>query len=295
MRKFLAFDIGGTKIAYAIVAENGKLQTERQRIETPKTKEEIRRCLEDIIQKYEPEIDAVAIATAGAVSLDNKRIVSSVGNMAPGYRDIDFQRLSSKPVYLENDANAVAWAEYKIGAGKGYNNVIVIAIGTGLGLGVIADGRLFKGKSGAGTEAHFSINRGQKRRCSCGAYDCYEIYASGTALGLDAKEAFGDESMTSYDLIKLMKEGNPKAKEVFDMWQNDILSGIVGFANLFDPDMIVLFGSLVEYIEVDKLEKEANRQLVSSPFLLKKAYNGHNAALIGAALIAADYVNGIRK
>ncbi|MGN0913672.1 MAG: ROK family protein [Alphaproteobacteria bacterium] len=295
MKKFLAFDIGGTKIAYAVVAENGKLQTERQKIETPKTKDDIYRCLEEIVRQYEPEIDAVAIATAGAVSLDNKRIVSSVGNMAPGYRDIDFQSLSSKPVYLENDANAVAWAEYKTGAGKGYNNVIVIAIGTGLGLGVIADGHLFKGKSGAGTEAHFSINRGQKRLCSCGAYDCYEIYASGTALGLDAKEAFGDEHMTSYDLIRLMREGNPKAKEVFDMWQNDILSGIIGFANLFDPDMIVLFGSLVEYIEVGKLEKEANKQLVSSPFLLRKADNGHNAAMIGAALIAADYVNGNRK
>lgn len=288
MKKFLAFDIGGTKIAHAVFDEEGNMLSERYRDETPQSKDEIFRLLKTIVQKYENEVDAVAIATAGEVDRENTRIISSVGNMAPGYKDTDFQKLSARPVYVENDANAVVWAEYKKGAGKGLDNLIVVAIGTGVGLGIIVNGQLLKGKSGAAAEAHFSINRGNKRQCSCGAFDCYEIYASGTALGIDAKEAFHDEKMTSHDIIRLKKEGNTLAIKVFDEWQNDVLSGIHGLANLFDPEMVILFGSLVEFMDCEKMGHQANRSIVANPFRLCKAEFGNNAAMAGVALIAAD-------
>lgn len=288
MKKFLGFDIGGTKIAYALIDEKGKLLSERTKYDTPKTSSEIFKLLKSIVSQYETDISAVAIATAGEVDLENSRIISSVGNMAPGYQHTKFSELSSKPVIVENDANAVVYAEYKKGIAKGLKNVIVVAIGTGVGLGIIVNGQLLKGKSGGGAEAHFPVNRGQKRRCSCGAYDCYEIYASGTALGLDAKEAFHDDNMTSHELIRLMKENNPQAITVFNDWQKDVMSGIYGLASLFDPDMVILFGSLVEYLDIPKMEKEANSLTVASPFELRAAEFGHNAAMVGAVLLAAE-------
>lgn len=117
-QKFLAFDIGGTKIACAVINERGKILSETQKFDTPKTTDAINLLLKSIISQHEDEIDAVAIATAGEVSNERSRIISSVGNMAAGYRDTDFASLSAKPVILENDANAAAWAEYKLGAGK---------------------------------------------------------------------------------------------------------------------------------------------------------------------------------
>ena len=86
-KKILAFDIGGTKIAHALVDENGRLLTERMKDNTPKTASEIFALLKDITARCEDDIDAVGIATAGEVDCDNSRIIGSVGNMPAGYRD----------------------------------------------------------------------------------------------------------------------------------------------------------------------------------------------------------------
>lgn len=287
-KKFLAFDIGGTKIACSIISEQGELLGPVHKFDTPKTLDGILKLLKSLISQHEERVDAIAIATAGVVSTDHKRIVSSVGNMAVGYHEINFQSLSNKPVILENDANAAAWAEYKLGAGKNHSNLLVIAIGTGVGLGVIIDGKLLKGKSGAAAEAHFPINHGHIRRCTCGAYDCYEIYASGTALSLDAKSAYGDDSKNSHDVIKGVKQHNHVAIEIFDNWQNNVLAGLCGLVNLFDPEAVVLFGSLVEFMNIEKLERETNKTVITPPIKVYRAELGNNAAMIGVSLIAAE-------
>ena len=118
-KKFLAFDIGGTKIAHALTDSRGCLLEEPQRDATPRDNDEIFRLLQEIVRRYEAEIDGVAIATAGEADLDNRRIISSVGNMPKGYMDTVFEKLTSKPVYVENDANAALWGEYCCGAAKG--------------------------------------------------------------------------------------------------------------------------------------------------------------------------------
>ena len=287
-KKFLAFDIGGTKIACSIISEQGELLGPVHKFDTPKTIEGINQLLKSLISQHENRIDAVAIATAGTVSQDRKQIISSVGNMAAGYHETNFQSLSNRPVILENDANAAAWAEYKLGAGKQYKNLLVIAIGTGVGLGIIIEGKLLKGKSGAAAEAHFPINHGHIRRCTCGAYDCYEIYASGTALSLDAKSAYGDDSKNSHDVIKGVKQHNHVAIEIFDNWQNNVLAGLYGLVNLFDPEAVVLFGSLVEFMDIEKLERETNKIVLTPPVKIYRAELGNNAAMIGASLIAAE-------
>ena len=287
-KKFLAFDIGGTKIATSIINEHGQLVSPTQKFDTPKTIDGITHLLKSLISQHEAEVDAIAIATAGTVSQDHKQIISSVGNMAIGYHETNFQSLSNKPVILENDANAAAWAEYKLGAGKHYQNLLVIAIGTGVGLGIIVDGKLLKGKSGAAAEAHFPINRGNIRRCTCGAYDCYEIYASGTALSLDAKSAYGNDNKNSHDVIKGVKQHDHKSIKIFDNWQNNVLAGLYGLVNIFDPEAVVLFGSLVEFMDIEKLERETNKTVLTPPVKIYRAEHGNNAAMIGVSLIANE-------
>ena len=149
MKKALAIDIGGTKIFNTIIDESGKILTEVEKSSTPKTAEEIQDTLKNIIKKYEKEVDVIAIATAGDVNLSNNAVIGSTGNLPKGYREIDFSKLSSKRVFLENDANAAAWAEYKLGASKNTTVSILLTLGTGVGGGIIINDKLLKGYNGS--------------------------------------------------------------------------------------------------------------------------------------------------
>lgn len=291
MKKALVFDIGGTKIYSTTVDENGEILSEIEKFSTPKTADEIEFLLKNVVSKYENYVDAVAIATAGAVNNENSALLGSTGNMPSGYEKTDFQSLSAKKVYVENDANAAAWAEHKIGASKGTKYSVMLTFGTGVGGGIILNNKLYKGKSGAAGEMHFKLRNDKKRKCTCGAWDCYEIYASGTGLKLTAEELSGDKNITTYDVINGLKAGDNYMTDIFNRWQNDVLYGLIGLANIFDPEVIVLSGSMGEFLDENYLETEINKEIVTMPLKVKKASAGNYSGMIGAGLLALENLN----
>ena len=105
MKKALGIDIGGTKILYGIVNEKGEILSELKKTPTPKTADEIYSTLKKIIEENYNDIDAVGLSSAGAVNLENTRVLSSTPNLPDGYNQIDFSTLSDKKIYVENDAN----------------------------------------------------------------------------------------------------------------------------------------------------------------------------------------------
>ena len=245
-----------------------------------------RKAAEKQINKYEKDVDVIAFSTCGAVNNDNDHILGSTGNIAEGYPKMPFKELSSKPVYVENDANCAAWAEYKIGASKGYQNSVMLTLGTGVGGGIIINGKLLKGKNGAAGEMHFKMRTDNHRKCTCGNWDCFEIYASGKGLKLTAEEITSNPNVTTYDVIAGIKENNEQMIAAFNKWQKDIIDGIVGLGNIFDPDCIVLSGSMAEFTETEKIEKEANAQIITTPTKVVKAKAGNYSGMIGAAILA---------
>lgn len=288
INKVLAFDIGGTKIAYATVDRNGKILNEVIRHPTPAAPGTAAKLLKTIIAQFEDQIDAVAVSTAGTVDRTNSRITGSVGNMPEGYMDTDFKALSAKPVVVENDANSAVWAEHVLGNAKGHDNVILLTLGTGVGVGIIADGRLLVGKSGAAGEVHFPVRYDNNRLCGCGRYDCLEIYMSGKALSLEAKAAYKDDNATSHTVIEGLKQNALPAVTAFHNWQEMVKNGIVIFADIFDPEVILLGGSMAHFIDYKRLNDEANRMIVTTPFELKEASFENDAGLIGAALLCVQ-------
>ncbi|OLA81106.1 MAG: hypothetical protein BHW58_05490 [Azospirillum sp. 51_20] len=288
INKVLAFDIGGTKIAYATVDRNGKILNEVIRHPTPAAPGAAAKLLKTIIAQFEDQIDAVAVSTAGTVDRTNSRITGSVGNMPEGYMDTDFKALSAKPVVVENDANSAVWAEHVLGNAKGHDNVILLTLGTGVGVGIIADGRLLVGKSGAAGEVHFPVRYDNNRLCGCGRYDCLEIYMSGKALSLEAKAAYKDDNATSHTVIEGLKQNALPAVTAFHNWQEMVKNGIVIFADIFDPEVILLGGSMAHFIDYKRLNDEANRMIVTTPFKLKEASFENDAGLIGAALLCVQ-------
>ncbi len=300
MTKVLAIDVGGTKLSYAIIDENGEFLSEVKKTSTSKNIEELVQTFKDIIDENENNIDITAFATAGAVNIENTKVDSSTPNLPKGYNDIDFSTLSKKPVFVENDANAAAWAEYKVGSAIGEDNNITITLGTGVGGGFIVDGRLLRGKSGRGGEVGSIKINGRGRICTCNRKDCWESYASGTGLKKTAEEvALGDEiiktsiykdkkaqEITTYDIVDGLKKGDEYSIKVFNIWKQDLITGLISITNIFDPETIVISGGMGEFIDTNEIANAVNNEIVVSPVKIKLAKAGNYAGMIGAALLA---------
>lgn len=286
MKRALAIDIGGTKIYNAIINSNGEIVSEVDKTHTPKTFIEIKDTLSNIVKRHEKDVDLIAICTCGAVNNENTGIVGSTGNIAKEYPTMKFLELSNKPVFVENDANCAAWAEYKIGASKNTAVSVMITLGTGVGGGIIINDKILKGKNGTAGEMHFKMSTKKERKCTCGSWDCFESYASGNGLKRTAEEILDNPNVTTYDIIDGVKANNKKMIEIFNKWQNDIADGLIGLANIFDPDCIILSGSMAEFTDTKKFEDYVNSQIVTTPTTVKLAQAGNYSGMIGAALLA---------
>lgn len=284
----LGIDIGGTKIFHALVNKNGEIVSEIKKDFTPKTAIEIEKKLKEIIADYENQTQLAGIASAGACDLENKKILSSTANMPENYRNINFKALNDKvEVVLENDANCSAWAEFKTGTGKGLKNIVVLTLGTGVGGGIIVNGSLLKGKSGAAGEMHFKMHTEEKRKCTCGAYDCFEVYASGYGLKLTYKDITG-EDISTYEIIEKYNNNEENAKKALKRWNEYIAMGAVGLNDIFDTELIAFTGSMAEFADIKFIEEYINKYTVTTKTKAAKCTAGNFAGLIGAALIAFE-------
>ena len=301
MKKALGIDVGGTKISYAIIDENGEFVSKIKKVSTPKTLEALHETFKTIIKENENDVDYISFATAGAINLENTKVESCSPNMPKGYNSIEFSEYSTKPVYVENDANAAAWAEYKVGAAKGYDNNIMITLGTGIGGGVIINGEMLRGKSGrAGELGHIKIYPDKRRMCGCGNYDCWEAYGSGTGLCRSFKEealknpnSLATEGkkiddLTTYDLIDGYKRKDELCVKVMDNWHAQIITGMVSLNNIFDTEIFVISGGMGEFINCKTIEDELNKQTIVAPAKVVLATTGNNAGMLGCALLAID-------
>ncbi len=303
MKKALGIDIGGTKICYGIVDEEGGTLSQIKKINTPKTSEEVVTTLKNIIKENYENIDAVGLSSAGAVNMENTRVTSSTPNLPQGYNKIDFSTLSDKKVFVENDANCAAYAEAKIGAGKGFDTVLMITIGTGIGGGVISKGELFRGSSGNALEVgSMKIFADKRQKCTCGRWDCWESYASGTGLkncaktGAKTYKEFGTsflknknpDEISTYDITDGIEKNDEFCIKVFEQWMYYMFVGLVSLTDIFNPDCIVISGGMCNFIDTEKLEKQINDESVVTPTKIKTAKTQNSAGMIGAGLLAME-------
>ena len=166
----------------------------------------------------------------------------------------------------------------------------MLTLGTGVGGGIIIDGKLLKGKSGSAGEMHFMMSRNQERSCTCGTFDCFEAYASGNGLRKTAIETTKNPDVTTYDVIQGAKDNVDTCLKALEIWQNDIALGILGLANIFDPDCFVLSGSMEKFVDTKKIEKFVNKNTVTTPTKIYHAKAGNYSGLIGAVLLGFEKI-----
>lgn len=258
--KILAFDIGGTKIAYAVVDENGVLQTEIITKPTPHSSFDIACLVAEVAASY--EVDKLAVATAGVVK-DN-RLTGKPINLPEGYENIDFNAISGLPYIMENDANAAAWAEYKVGALQGCNNCAMLTLGTGVGCGLIINGEVYRGATGASGEVRFKVAGGDlaelAQKSGCFESDCFKIKAKAD-------------------------EGDVSAKQSLQLWQDELAKALVSMQEILDLEAFALSGSLAKIVDYSVVENAVRQKIWQPKVRILPAQTGSDACLIGAALL----------
>jgi glucokinase len=317
-------DIGGTKVLGVALGTSDRVVAEA-RVLTPTSPVhaervgfEVARAVADVVAQLDE-----ALADSGLV-VDQ---VPSVGVGAPGMLDrdgrlrfspnlpqahgVDWHQLigeqvTDRTVIIENDANFAALAEHRLGAGQGFNHVLVVTLGTGIGGGLIVDGRVQVGAHGfAGEIGHMVVDPAGPP-CPCGRRGCWERYASGGGLGLLAREAAlagklhevvalsgGDpESVRGEHVTQAAMAGDEEARQVIAQVGWWVGFGLANLACVLDPECVVLGGGLVS---VGDLLLDAARQSYAQlveggstrdPIAIVPAAFGERAGAVGAALAA---------
>ena len=260
----IEIDLGGTFIKYGIVNEDGEI-IEKGKAATPagcgyaETVEIIVSVTGKISAEHGAPVCGLGIGAPGVVD-GEKGIVRSSGNLGWENKPLaeDLSAMLGIPVTLANDANAAAYGEYACGAGKLYNSVVLITLGTGVGSGIVLNGKLFEGNEGAGVELGHEVIRFGGEKCACDRRDCFEAYASATALIRQTKRAMekdrqstlwllcnGDSSLvngkTAFDGSRA---GDITAKKVVNAYIRYLSEGIANIVNAFRPEAILLGGGI---------------------------------------------------
>jgi glucokinase len=293
----IGVDLGGTKILAGVVARDGSVVRRHERPTPQDSQEHVIAELEAAVAELLD--DSVAALGFGMPSpIDQARgvVVRSVNvplENAP-LRDSMRERFGI-PVGLDNDANAAAIGEWRAGAARSTEDLVMLTLGTGVGGGVISGGRPLRGGNGAGMELGHVVIVHDGRPCqgACTGRGHLEAYVSGKAVTADAQEAFGP-SADAHRLVRLAYEGDAQAEDLLADVGRHLGSGVGSFVNVFGPELFVLGGGfgvaaydhLLGPVE-EVLRREALEPMRST-VRLAKAELGTAAGLIGAAFVGFE-------
>ncbi len=311
-------DLGGTNIRLALVDAEGGL-SEPYRYPTPpggeaaaivETLAQGIRVLQHQARAHGIRLVGCGLGVAGLVDA-RAGLVYTAPNVA-ALRDLPLKKLLEEkidvPVTLENDANAAAFAEYWVGAGRGVGSLICLTLGTGIGSGIILEGKILRGASGAAGEAGHMAVEAEGERCGCGAQGCLEAYASATAILRDARAAlargeatslrgpFGarPEALTAKDVSDAARAGDPVARGILERAGRYLGVGLTSLVHLLNPDLITLAGGLTAAGDLLLAPALAELTRRAFPVLLRRtrvavSALADTAGMLGAAgIVLAD-------
>lgn len=304
----VGIDIGGTKIAAGVVDDDGTLLASTRRDTNPDEPREIEDAVVDAVAELRGsfEVSGVGVAAAGFVDPTRSKVLFAANLAWRDYplKDVLQERLGLD-VVVENDANAAGWAEFRFGAGRDVNDMVMLTVGTGLGGAVVVGGRLVRGAAGAGGEVGHMRMVPNGRACGCGHDGCWEMYSSGSALVRETRAALATDPERARTLLELAggkakrvtgphvtqaaKAGDPLSIEMLADLGRWLGSGMAALSALLDPRMYVVGGGVGEAGDMllgparEVLENElfARAQRPLPEVVL--ATLGNDAGVVGAA------------
>ena len=313
----IGVDVGGTKVAAGMVNAAGEiLNHTRTRMVAQGDADAgfapVKSAIDSLFATVpKPAIRAIGVCAPGPLD-PNTGVVINPPNL-PCWRNFplaaDLSKIYSVPVTIDNDANAAALAEARWGAGRGYRNVFYASIGTGIGTGIVFDGHIYHGRTGAAAEGgHVSIDyRGPL--CKCGKPGCIEILASGTAIAEKARAklssvavgsgrgssmlalAQGNVGAVTSEMVgQAYEAGDSVAKEILQETVEVVSLWLSNVVDLLEPDVMILGGGVAVMLNpfFEEIYKRIRQFCINSragEIPLLQAHYGTDAGIAGAAAL----------
>lgn len=316
--KYVGVDIGGTNLKAGLVDESGELlATQKMKVASIADDEGLAWTVASLVQELActvnipvSDVASVGVGVPGTVEIRSGSI-NYTCNLP--LRNVPlrklFHRYLSIPLYIENDANCAALAEYLVGAGRDSKRFVTVTLGTGVGAGIVHNGKIYHGANGmAGEVGHMVIQR-DGLPCPCGRRGCWEQYASATALKRFTAEALAahpdsilaqvvaenEGRVSGQSAFIAARRGDPVGQQVCDEYVDYLACGVVNVVNIFQPDTLAIGGGVSNEAEEQLLLPV--RQRVARESIpcgrdrrtrIVKAELGNRAGLIGAALLGKN-------
>ncbi len=290
----VAVDLGGTKTRTSLIDKGRILRQITFLTEPQKGRNYV---LKELFKSIDyvgesKKIDAVLIAVAGVT--DGEVVLRAVNLGFENFKLASIiERKYKVPCFLENDANAFAYAEFVSlkKKDKSLKNLVGITLGTGIGAGIVINGSLYKGlNNSAGEAGHMTIDS-QHKKCKCGNFDCWELYASS---GFIEKQylKLGHHKLTAEEVNDLYKV-DKSARKVISQFAKNVSVGVVNLANVLAPQVIVIGGGLsnIDYIFKPISEYFRNHAFptIRKDVKILKSSLGRNSIALGLSYLYYDY------
>jgi glucokinase len=293
-KRVIGLDLGGTKILAGVVDRDGHVEQRREHRTPTASQDELLAGLDAAVEELlTDEIVALGFGLPSPIDQRSGRALQSVNIPL---KDMDFrdrmEERFSLPVGIENDANAATYAEFRFGAARDVDTMVMLTLGTGCGGGAVIDGKLYRGWAEFG---HIVIEYdGLPCQGTCTGRGHLEAYVTGVAAGKLAAAEFGP-AVDAHRLVRLANEGEPRAVEILDGIGRRLGAGIGSLVNIFNPELVVIGGG---FAAAGDFVLDPAREILQREALAGAGYRvpivraelGTAAGLIGAGLVAFDAV-----
>jgi glucokinase len=304
----IGVDLGGTKMLVGVLDGTEAVYESREASTGQGEDELVELLVREVCEARDARPGATAVGLGIPATIDHDRGVAVSAVNLP-LDDLPIRDLVAKrvglPVFVDNDGNVAALAEYLYGAAQGKPNTVMLTVGTGIGGGLVLGGEIYRGATGAGAELGHTVIQADGPPCqgNCPNHGCVEALASGTALGregLAAAESAPDsaigkllaagEKVDGTAVTKAALAGDETAIAVFELIGSRLGVACSSFANIFQPDAIVVGGGVIAAgdLLLDPARREVRERALNpmnaTPIL--EATLGNDAGMIGAAALA---------
>lgn len=310
MKYCFGVDIGGTTVKLGLFEAEGAI-VDKWEITTDISDEgsailpNVAASVAKKIEEHQIDTkDIIGIGVGVPAPVTSDGVVNGSANLGWKYKEVkrELEELSGLKAVIGNDANVAALGEMWKGGGAGEKNMIMVTLGTGVGGGIIIDGKILVGATGAGGEiGHICVNYDETDHCGCGNCGCLEQYASATGIVKLAKKKLGQEmratilnkeDVTAKDVFDAVKAGDEVADEIAVEFGKYLGYGLASLAAVCNPSVFVIGGGvskagevLIPYIQKPYLERAffADKQV---KFVLAEL--GNDAGICGAAKLVME-------